>query len=280
MVIILKIMSEYLEYITNKNPQKRFEFISYDQISDFKPKIRAGKEMGIFLIINGTGEFHHHDKINKIQRGDLVLINPNSLTGVGALKNETLSFHSLGVIDKKLNFTDESEFIIKNIGSDSIIFHLIRRMYTLMKDSGNGVCPLADKYFEITMEEILKICGYFGRNVTASKQSTLAYLVKEYIDMNFMQKISIKSLTNKFSCSSSTLLHEFKKYIGKTILEYTLEKKLEIAKLEIRTTSRTIYDISDDIGFSSPQFFYSYFYKKTGMTPREYRISTTKNYNQ
>lgn len=62
-----------------------------------------------------------------------------------------------------------------------------------------------------------------------------------------------------------------KKETGRTPLEMIQNKVMDIAKNELLGTSKTISEISAQLGFQYSQHFNRYFKKSVGMTPSEYR---------
>ena len=68
-----------------------------------------------------------------------------------------------------------------------------------------------------------------------------------------------------------------KKETGRTPQEYIQEKIIGLAKDELLGTTKTINEISYNLGFQYSQHFNRYFKRSTGMTPSEYRkISADK----
>ena len=68
---------------------------------------------------------------------------------------------------------------------------------------------------------------------------------------------------------SSTL----KKHLGKTVNVLINEAVIARAKLLLKTTNKTVLEISEELNFSTPSFFGRYFKQYTSMTPMEYRES-------
>ena len=62
-----------------------------------------------------------------------------------------------------------------------------------------------------------------------------------------------------------------KKETGRTPQEYIQNKIIGLAKDELLSTTKTINEISYELGFQYSQHFNRYFKRGTGMTPSEYR---------
>ena len=86
---------------------------------------------------------------------------------------------------------------------------------------------------------------------------------------SFGKPMSELVVTTPYSYSRLSTL--FKEYVGTTIVDYINEKKMVYAKRLLQTTTLTILQISEMIGYSSLSSFNHLFKKSFGITPSEYR---------
>lgn len=84
-------------------------------------------------------------------------------------------------------------------------------------------------------------------------------------------KMSVEQLAEHTAYSYSHLSRLFKQYLGKTLVEYLNETKISYAKRLLRTTSKSILDISLDLGFNSVSSLNHKFKEATSLTPLQYR---------
>ena len=71
---------------------------------------------------------------------------------------------------------------------------------------------------------------------------------------------------------SNTWFHRvFKEYTGYAPAKYFQELKLRKAKQLLVGTSQSVKEILFFLGFQSTEYFFSFFKKRTGLTPLEYR---------
>ena len=99
------------------------------------------------------------------------------------------------------------------------------------------------------------------------KNIDVVYEVKKYIDVNFSQKLSLSELAKMFSVSEGHLSRKFKKKTGKTISEYILTLRLTSARRLLESSSMSVRDIAENVGFSSLNHFDKMFKKYLGFTP-------------
>lgn len=62
-----------------------------------------------------------------------------------------------------------------------------------------------------------------------------------------------------------------RKETGMSALKHIQQKMLDVAKEKVPDTTKTISQVSYDLGFPYPQHFNRWFKKMTSMTPNEYR---------
>jgi len=87
------------------------------------------------------------------------------------------------------------------------------------------------------------------------------------------QSLSIELISDQLGLSYTHVRRIFKETAGKTIIDYITEKRINDAKLLLKTTNKTILDISNSVGFTNPQSFVRAFKKCVGKTPSEFRKS-------
>lgn len=118
------------------------------------------------------------------------------------------------------------------------------------------------------------ICLELLESLHASAAETLPeyiFLVKNYLETHYAEKITLEDLAQKQFVSQSYLQKQFKHYYGCSPNEYLLSIRLTQAKLLLRNTSKSINDIAYAVGFNTPSYFISIFGKKEGTTPLAYR---------
>ncbi|RJE88721.1 response regulator [Paenibacillus sp. 1011MAR3C5] len=96
------------------------------------------------------------------------------------------------------------------------------------------------------------------------------------IQKNYGQVISIDVLAELIFLSPNYLRTIFKDVTGKTLLEYVTQIRMEQACLMLQETNIRIHEIAKQVGYESPSYFGSVFFKRTGLTPNQYRTHAKK----
>lgn len=264
-----KAMEEQYRFIENTSDEKSFAYVVYDKISSFTHKMGSSQLLQIYYILDGEGAFVQIDKKKKLTKGDLLFVNPFEESGFETEKDRSMTFIGFGVEKKEFAFVSGHDYAVILKTKGKLAQPLIEHIYALMRE---GEIAIANQYFAAYIKEVEKEIALQEAPVSLSKEQVLAKRIKDYLDDHLLEQVTISSMASHFYCSSSSLFHCFKKVEGMTIIEYLQTKRLEFAKYFLRTSNRKIADICNDVGFSSTQFFYSYFLKKEGMTPNEYRL--------
>jgi len=110
----------------------------------------------------------------------------------------------------------------------------------------------------------------YGQNITNACK---------FIEENFREGITIDDIAHAAALSTSFTYVQFKKETGQTPHEYLTEKRLEYARFQLIFSKKPITAISEECGFSNPNYLNQIFPKKYKMTPLQYRKKFRKYEN-
>ncbi|MDB5053496.1 MAG: hypothetical protein JWM44_1546 [Bacilli bacterium] len=92
----------------------------------------------------------------------------------------------------------------------------------------------------------------------------------QFIDQNFRQKgLKLQDIADSVFLSPNYLSYLFKKIVGINLWDYVTKLRMEEGKRLILTTDKRRYEISDEIGYESPEHFSKIFKKHFGVSPSE-----------
>ena len=106
--------------------------------------------------------------------------------------------------------------------------------------------------------------------------SKMAMDVIYHLQTCYNQKITIERLAEEFHTNRTTLLSDFKKHTGKSINQYLIQLRLNMASTMLRDTELSIVEICDRTGFHDISYFSKAFKKGLSLTPSEYRRMNQK----
>lgn len=93
----------------------------------------------------------------------------------------------------------------------------------------------------------------------------------EYIDANLHRTITLAEMANLCTVSPFHFTRLFKKRVGKNVMQFISDRRVEMAQKLIRTTGLTLAQVAHDCGFSSQSHFTGVFRVTVGVTPAVYR---------
>ena len=108
-------------------------------------------------------------------------------------------------------------------------------------------------------------------NEDGAEAPALINEIVEYMNDNYLEKITIDELAFLFKTNRATLCKQFKEATGYTLIEFINTKKFEAAKQRILHTGDTFTKIADDLNFESIHYFTRFFKKMAGCSPKEFR---------
>jgi AraC-like DNA-binding protein len=101
--------------------------------------------------------------------------------------------------------------------------------------------------------------------------------ILNWIESNIHTRILISQICFTFFCSRRNLQREFKKHYGTPIGIYIRTKRLCIAVDMLLLRGMKIIEVSDELGFDSPQTFSRDFKKILGIKPSDLNRMTVQN---
>ncbi|MDO5336494.1 MAG: AraC family transcriptional regulator [Eubacteriales bacterium] len=123
-----------------------------------------------------------------------------------------------------------------------------------------------------------------NRHIKEGNKAT-SYMLEEteratrYFNENYNKPISIEEYALSRHVSACWFIRKFKYYTGISPMQYVLSIRIANAQNLLETTSYTVAEIADIIGYDNPLYFSRLFKKQLGMSPTEYRKKQTAQMN-
>ena len=108
-------------------------------------------------------------------------------------------------------------------------------------------------------------------SMPAHTKRTSLWHVREYLDQNYAQKISLDDLAERYFINKYYLTRIFKEQFGVTINNYLLNVRITHAKRELRFSGKSAEEIGAEVGFHELYYFSRVFKKVEGCSISEYR---------
>ena len=111
---------------------------------------------------------------------------------------------------------------------------------------------------------------------TADMKTGISSFVEQalsYIDEHYSEVITVDELAKNCCVSKSHLQRAFRLSAGKTLVQVIQEKRIEKAKILLRSSNLAIIEVAVETGFNNRQHFTETFTKIVGISPSVYRKS-------
>ena len=93
-----------------------------------------------------------------------------------------------------------------------------------------------------------------------------------YVDAHYTEKLILDEMAFLFNTNRSAFCKKFKALTGKTFVNYVSDKKLDEFLKLLSETKLSLSEIAAQLGFDSTAYLCRFFKKRTGKTPKEYRL--------
>lgn len=145
---------------------------------------------------------------------------------------------------------------------------LMEQLYVLQLEN-----TLASKYQTQSL-----ICELFSYMLTAVQETTKCgdaiYTAKKIIHYNYNNNLTISELAKKVFLEPAYFSRLFKQTTSYSPKEYINKIRLEKAKELLTTTSHSIKNIANTVGYKDSLYFSRLFTKRENCSPTEYRKNT------
>ena len=120
---------------------------------------------------------------------------------------------------------------------------------------------------------LLTLCESQPSVQQAELRNTVVRQLIAFLDENTDKRLTMQTISYRFGYSPAWLQHIFKAETGQSILQYFISRKIEKAKRLIAEGDFSVAEISDMLGYDTPQYFSRQFKELTNMTPSAYAES-------
>ena len=135
------------------------------------------------------------------------------------------------------------------------------------KDDFSDLC--LDFVFQSYLLFLSRSCTVKNRAVTES-ESALEQAA-QYMKAHYAEEIDLETISSIAGFSPSYFSRKFKELTGSGFRDYLNHIRLQEASHMLRSSNKSILEISQECGFTSSNYFGDLFHSVFGASPREYR---------
>ena len=153
---------------------------------------------------------------------------------------------------------------------------------SVLEKSGNGRFG-CEQLVQLYMEQLLISLIRGNRRTVEIKKAdsgTLLLRICDFLENNIEKKLSFDDIQKEFNISASVIKRLFQNNMSCGIMEHFTRLKIDEAKRMIRENEYNFTEISEKLGFNTPQYFTAVFRRLSGMSPSEYAYSVKSKFSK
>ncbi len=250
----------------------RIGFNTFVKLTTMRPHWHEHLEF--VYITSGNGTFIIDGKHFCVEKGDLIVANPNTLHAL--LSERGIDYYCLLIFP---DFFDEDnidvlrfESLIKADAEIDRIFAKLKKEYTKNTAVSNVMKKsIVYRLIAYLVQHYLK--DDFSKSDTERRTASLSRMrkIENFVSENYRNKISTADLAKIFFISENHFCRLFKKTVGISAIDYINEYRVSKAEILLRTTDLAITQIASAVGFEDANYFSRVFKRIKQLSPSQYR---------
>ena len=129
----------------------------------------------------------------------------------------------------------------------------------------------ARSFSKIIITELIGLFMTFKRREENNEYPRWLYELIERFNNPSLLKMGLQEITQPFYYSKEYICRVFKSYLGFTMTDYLVQKRMQEAANMLLTTDEKVEDICYEVGFLSTSYFNKKFKEKYHLSPYRYR---------
>ncbi|MGE5605959.1 MAG: response regulator [Bacteroidota bacterium] len=137
----------------------------------------------------------------------------------------------------------------------------------LMQGGPSGSAEAVTRWWETQFGRL----GHAIQKLYNNSQRTCILQVKEYIEQNLAESITLSKAANWVYMSPSYLSRLFREQTGESFSEYVTRRKMEVARRLLEEGNQKVYEVAMAVGYTDPAYFGRVFRQYFNVTPTDLR---------
>lgn len=231
-----------------------------------------------FIVKNGSGKLDYQNTSYELKEGDCVFINCNTPYTISSTENlwslSWIHFNGPtmhGIHEKFIERCGAPCFSASNPQQFQNIYNeLFEVAATENYTRDMTITGLLTNLLTYLMND-----SWNKTPTTSNNVSNKWIAIKNYLDANYKEYISLDYLSDKFNINKFYLTRKFKEIYGTTINQYIINRRINASKELLRFSNLSVTEIAIQCGFCNTAYFTRIFTKIEDTTPSTFRRKWT-----
>ena len=230
----------------------------------------------IYFLTKGTREYFFTNKSYHIEAPCIMIVPPHTMhmTEGGPFEriNVDVSVDFLNGYHKAI-LAEQSMMVLKPTSDQAKELKLLFKEMIETDRHSKHTDDILTALLSYALHVISKIKSTDTEPIAFEKSYIPPLVLKavNYLNVSYGENHTLDSLSKRFFVSKATLIYNFNKYLHCPPMDYLLMLRLSKAKEKLMNTDKSIKEISESCGFSSPNYFSLIFKRKENISPGNYR---------
>ncbi|GGH52293.1 AraC family transcriptional regulator [Paenibacillus silvae] len=238
----------------------------------------------LYIFLRGHVNFYVENKCYSLQRGDLIVLNPEEMHRSFALD---INEYERITINLQKSYLDRlstpstnlsSCFVHRSKGKGNIVhleeqeLELFLSITTQLEENLTSSSYGSDVMRNTLVSRLLLMTNLAFQHTSYVPTDIMPELVRktlDYIDAHLTEPFSLQCLSDQLFTNSSYISRQFKKHTGLTIRNYLLSRRIELAKVCL-SDGMSITETCYQSGFGDYANFIRSFTKRVGISPGKF----------
>lgn len=242
---------------------------TYD--SQLSYKKHSHQQLSLGLIVAGATQTTYLNKLHQVNKGQLILIEPNKVHSCNPLPQQSRSYFMLYFNNDWClqRLSELYQQAVNNFSCTEIVFE---DDYLIVEYQKLLLHIKKKRSVRVIIERIaLHIFSHYCQINSMPKQEIkLLSQVKFFLLENIQQVDDLPIIAKKVGFSQEMIIRSFKKQLGITPKAYLNNIRIEQAKLLLQTGQK-IVDVALQLGFNDQSHFHRTFVNYCAITPKQYQ---------
>ncbi|MGO2510915.1 AraC family transcriptional regulator [Marinomonas polaris] len=240
------------------------------------------QEWSIGAIIDGQSEFRCADRLHAVERGTLVMMNPNVVHACNPRQDSPWAYYMMH-LDKdwlaSLLFSNgiRQTQHWQDTLSDTLLSALTYQAFVKVCEclmSGDLSSAEKGQRLEAMLVDLFTQLDANNTESSTALPTNNLYQVADYLHQYCLHDTSIEQISTEFGFSTGYLVRAFKRHFNMTPHAYRLNRRVQLGQQALKQ-GQAIADVAQTIGFSDQAHFQRVFKQRVAATPDQYRRSVS-----
>jgi len=152
-------------------------------------------------------------------------------------------------------------------------YKILHELEILMLTDSDDVLFIRSRLYNLIISFFSKVsnreeAGLIHNAVSYGQVMQAERMIMEHLTTH----LTIETIANKVNMSVSSLLRQFKLIFGKSIYEYHVEKKMDLAKKILLENNISVKEVAAMLGYNQPSAFIECFTRYHGYSPGKLKL--------